>query len=176
VDRQIDWRHAALVERVVAILVEEGWQTHPEWSFNHFGDRGSVDVLAWHPAAGALLVIEVKSDLRDVQETLRSLNVKRRVVPSLAERSPIGRARVVGVVMVLADLRCERDRVARHRATFDAALPARTVEVKRWVAAPEADLRGIWFLQIPRTALLAQKGGARERVRRHPGVPTERRR
>ena len=51
IERQVDWRHAALVETVTWRLSQSGWEAVVEYSFNYFGDRGSVDVLAWHRAA-----------------------------------------------------------------------------------------------------------------------------
>jgi transcriptional regulator with XRE-family HTH domain len=162
-DRQLDWRHAALVEVVVATLKADGWEVMPEWSFNHFGDRGSVDVLAWHSGLRALLIVEVKSDIRNVQESLRALDVKCRVVPRLMRAGNGWAAAAVGVVLVVADVRAERNRIDRHRATFASVLPARTVEVKRWLRQPVGPLRGIWFLQIPRPVALVHGSSARER-------------
>ena len=49
-DRLIDERHAALVEAVSEVLLANGWQVRPEVSFALFGERGSIDILAWHPA------------------------------------------------------------------------------------------------------------------------------
>ncbi len=54
-DRLLDRAHAAIVDRVIDILRTEGWDVTPEFSFNHFGDRGSVDILAWHPGQRILL-------------------------------------------------------------------------------------------------------------------------
>ena len=167
-DRQIDWRHAALVDAVVAELRRLGWDAIPEWSFNHFGDRGSVDVLAWHPRSEALLNVEVKSEIRDIQATLHALDVKRRVVPALALAELGWKAACVAVVLVVAELATERRRVAKHRATFDAALPARTVDVRRWLQRPADSIRAIWFLSIPAPVGLKQSLGSRERVRRGP--------
>jgi len=72
IDRLADGRHAAIVESVIRVLQEAGWQVRAEVPFSVFGDRGSVDVLAWHAASGAVLLIEVKSQLYSVEETLRS--------------------------------------------------------------------------------------------------------
>jgi hypothetical protein len=174
IDRQIDRRHAALVDQLLALLAVAGWEVSTEYSFNRFGDRGCVDVLAWYPDRRALLVVEVKSELRDVQETLRALDIKRRVVPGRVAVDKGWKAASVGVVLAMSDIRAERDRVGRHKATFAAALPARTVEVKRWVSMPEAPLNGIWFLQIPRDELLKPRTRTGERVRRSRepiGVP-----
>jgi len=165
IERQVDWRHAALVEAVVGRLALLGWETVVEFSFNDYGDRGSADVLAWRPENRALLIVETKSDLRNVQETLHALDIKRRVVPRLVQAEKGWRADHFGVVMVLADLRVERQRVDRHSSTFDAALPARTVEVRRRLEQPCGPLRGIWFLQVSRPAGVMREPVGHGRVR-----------
>jgi transcriptional regulator with XRE-family HTH domain len=43
--------------RRVAVALGEGWQAFPEVTFAIAGERGSIDVLAFHPATGALLVV-----------------------------------------------------------------------------------------------------------------------
>jgi transcriptional regulator with XRE-family HTH domain len=45
-DRLLDQRHAALVEIVARRLRLRGWTVVAEVSFSHFGDRGSIDLLA----------------------------------------------------------------------------------------------------------------------------------
>jgi hypothetical protein len=60
-----------------------GWQTVLEYTFQHFGERGSVDVLAWRPDVRALLLVEVKPDLDDLQDMLSALDRKARLVPRL---------------------------------------------------------------------------------------------
>src|SRR4051812_2800646 len=52
-DRLLDAAHAGLVDQVVQLLVAHGWEVVPEATFNEFGERGSIDVLAFHPEAGA---------------------------------------------------------------------------------------------------------------------------
>ena len=46
---------------MVELLLSLGWQVLPEVSFSHYGDRGSIDVLAWRD--DHLLVIEVKGSI-----------------------------------------------------------------------------------------------------------------
>jgi hypothetical protein len=72
----------------------------PEVSFNHYGDRGSCDLVALHPGAQALLVVEVKSRLGDVQDTLRRLDTKARLGPMLAEQLGWPRPQLVGRALV----------------------------------------------------------------------------
>jgi transcriptional regulator with XRE-family HTH domain len=76
-DRLRDRAHARLVEQLVALLIALGWTVEVEVSFNRYGDRGVIDVLAFHPRFGALLVIEVKTVVPDVGGMLATL---RRVV------------------------------------------------------------------------------------------------
>src|SRR5437588_727528 len=59
-DRLLDEAHATLVEWLTRLLVYAGWVVAPEVSFSIFGERGSIDLLAFHEAAGVLLVVEVK--------------------------------------------------------------------------------------------------------------------
>src|SRR5580765_8972595 len=68
-DRLLDAAHAAVVEQVVRRLAAEGWVAATEVSFNEYGERGSIDVLGFHPATRCLLVVEVKSVIPDVQAT-----------------------------------------------------------------------------------------------------------
>jgi transcriptional regulator with XRE-family HTH domain len=143
--RLLDRRHARLQNAVVARLSAGGWQILPEETFNEYGDRGSVDILAWLPAHRALLIVEIKTEIVDLQDMLHSLNVKRRVVPRLASGAVGGRPESVGAVVVLPDHSTQRRAVADHAALFTAALPARTREVSQWLARPDGALRGIWF-------------------------------
>jgi len=163
-DRLIDTAHAAIVESVVITLGRAGWEVTPEFSFNVFGDRGSVDVLAWHPATRALLIIEVKTRLTDLQAMLLSLSRKVRVVPGEVARVQ-GLARSsLGTVLVVAATHGNRSVVDQHRATFTAVMPATTAEVKRWLTSPSRDLAGIWFVPLTRGSRAAKALAGRIRV------------
>ena len=78
-DRLLDEDHARLVELVVLKLKSLGWDVAVEVSFSRFGERGSIDVLAFHPARRALLVTEVKSVTPDMQAMLGGLDRKGRL-------------------------------------------------------------------------------------------------
>jgi transcriptional regulator with XRE-family HTH domain len=123
-DRLLDADHAAIVERVVRILGDFGWVVATEVSFNIWGERGSIDILAFHPGTRILLVVEVKSVVPDVQATLVTLDRKERLAIE------IGRARgwdAAGVakLLVIRDDRTARRRIDRHAATFGNAFPDR---------------------------------------------------
>lgn len=144
-DRLLDEAHAGLVDRVVIELNRAGLETAVEVTFNEYGDRGSVDVLGWQAATRALLVIEVKSVVPDAQATLVPLDRKTR----LGKR--IGALRgwevaTVSRVLVVADRPMNRRRIAGLASTFDAALPARGHEIRRWLRSPHGSIAGLWFL------------------------------
>ncbi len=165
-DRILDRDHAAIVELVADVLRGLGWLVVPEASFAIRGERGSVDILAFHPESGIVLVVEVKSVVPDIQGTLLSFDRKTRLAPELARQrgwEPSG----VGRVLVLAESRTNRRRVESHRATFDAAFPQRTAAVKRWLAQPAAapPFSGLWFI----AGSGASTGRQRVRRRSSPG-------
>jgi transcriptional regulator with XRE-family HTH domain len=164
IDRLLDEAHAALVEATVALLVRHGWIVVTEYSFNHFGERGAMDILAWHPAAATLLIVEIKSRLWDLQDMLGALDRKRRLVPGLARREFGWNADSVGVLLVMPETRSHRASIERHRATFRTASPLGQVDVKRWLERPIGGLRGILFLNnVPQasTRQLARRKRAR---------------
>jgi transcriptional regulator with XRE-family HTH domain len=146
-DRLLDADHAALVERVVRILAAHGWLCATEVSFSIFGERGSIDILAFHPNERALLIIEVKSVIPDVQATFVALDRKVRLALRIAqERGWLGRS--VGRLLVVRERRTARRRVAAHAATFANALPDRGWAIRHWLARPTSahPLAGLWFL------------------------------
>ena len=91
VDRLLDERHAALVGEIVGQLRHSRWLTAVEVTYARFGERGSIDVLAHRPDVGALLIVEVKSELTSLEETLRRLDQKVRLAPEIARERLDGR-------------------------------------------------------------------------------------
>ncbi len=83
-DRLLDERHAVLVGGIVNELASFGWVTAVVVTYARFGERGSIDVLAYRPDRTALLVVEVKSELTSLEETLRRLDEKVRLGPTIA--------------------------------------------------------------------------------------------
>ena len=146
IDRLRDQSHAALVESVGRALAATGWEVVPEYTFSRFGERGSVDSLAWYAAGRALFIGEVKTRIWDLQDLLSTLDRKRRLVPELLRSERGWRAEAVGVVLVLPEKSTHRHLIERHSATFRAAFPQRQLEVRRWLESPDGDLRAIWFL------------------------------
>ena len=156
-DRLLDAGHADLVERTLELLAASDWVVATEVSFNIRGERGSIDILAFHPETGSLLVIEIKSVVPDMQAMLHGIDRKGRIAREVA-RDRGWEVTSVTRLLVLPDDRTARRRVERHAATFRAALPARTRDVRRWIRRPDGSLHGVLFLSD------ARHTGARHRV------------
>lgn len=161
-DRVLDRDHASLAEQMIMLLTRHGWASVPEATFQVYGERGSIDILAWHPVSRILLVIEIKSVVPDVQATLSGVDRKARLAPTLA-RDRNWKVAGIARLLVLPDDRTARRRLGQFGATFDRAFPARTREVRRWLGGPSGPLAGVLFLPNSRLA------GPRHRVRRSNG-------
>ncbi len=78
-DQLRDRDHARLVEIVVATLRRYGWDVVVEYTFSHYGERGSIDIVAWHPETRTLLIVEVKTRIYDVQRLIAGVDRKARL-------------------------------------------------------------------------------------------------
>lgn len=144
-DRLRDRAHATLVDGVVAMLLALGWTVETEVSFNHYGDRGAIDILAFHPRFGALLIIEVKTVVPDLGGMLATLDRKVRIAPTIAT-SRGWKVTSVARLLVFPESSSARRRVASHAATFGAAFPERNDAIRRWLRAPAGPIRGLLFI------------------------------
>lgn len=144
-DRLLDEAHAILVERFVRELTAVGWEVAVEVTFNHFGDRGSIDIFGWHAATRSVLIVEVKSVVPDSQGTLMPLDRKFRLGLQIARERGLD-GLTVSRLLVVADRTVNRRRVGRLESMFTAALPLRGHAVRRWLKAPVGSLSGLLFL------------------------------
>ena len=167
-DRLLDEAHAGLVDTLVSLLRGLGWDVAVEVSFSRFGERGSIDVLAWHPLRRALAVFEVKSVTPDMQAMLAGLDRKARLGPSIAAERGWEPA-AVARILVLGDTSTNRDRLARHAAMIGTSLPEGTRGVRRWLASPGVPgVAGVLFLRDVRGEGVPRRGRHRVRARRGP--------
>jgi transcriptional regulator with XRE-family HTH domain len=163
-DRLLDERHATLVARIAEIVERAGWETQPELTFSEYGERGSIDLVAWHPSTRTLLVIEVKTELTSVEETLRKHDLKVRLAPKLVRERLGWEPARVGRLLVLPDESTARRRVGRHAALFDRAFPFRALALRRWLRTPTSPMSGLAFVSLRRAG--AGRSGPTRRVRR----------
>ncbi|MBA3779349.1 MAG: helix-turn-helix domain-containing protein [Chloroflexi bacterium] len=175
-DRLLDERHAALVGQMVLRLRTVGWQAELEVSYSVYGERGSIDILAWHGQTGTLLVIEIKTELTSVEEMLRRLDAKMRLAARIVGERFGWRPNAVGRLLVLPKETTARRRVERHSATLLAALPDRGATVREWLQRPlvagvgsaegRATLAGLLFVPLTRGVRSTSAGATPHRVRR----------
>jgi transcriptional regulator with XRE-family HTH domain len=149
-DRWINSKHSALAEAVIASLRRhDGWTVRPEVSFSQWGERGIVDLLAWHQECAALLVIELKTEIVDVGELLGTLDRKRRLAGDIAR--PLGwTPAVVGTCLLIGEGRTNRRRVLAHHRTFRAALPDDGRQLRAWLRKPVGTLAALTFVSDAR--------------------------
>ena len=150
-DRLIDARHAAVVERLVAVLHSLGWDVRTEVSFSEYGERGSIDVFAGRADSSAVFVGEAKSEWGSIEGTLRSHDVKTRLAPTICERVFGFKPRNIASALVFPDEMTARRIADRHEATLNASYPFRARALRRWLVRPSGPLRGVWFLSNPDT-------------------------
>jgi hypothetical protein len=152
------------VDDVQVGSVAMGWQTLPEHTFNEWGERGSIDCFAWLPGGRAVLCVEIKTRLADLQDLLSTEDRKRRLAPILARKlgwNPV----VVGSLIALPEETWARNAVTRYRSIFDAKFPLRATEIRRWLKKPVGDAGGIWFLLNDATGDAKRSPGGSMRVR-----------
>jgi transcriptional regulator with XRE-family HTH domain len=162
-DRLLDRAHAELVERVARRLAALGWEVFVEVSFARYGERGSVDVLGWHAGTRTVLVVEVKSEIAGVEDTLRRHDVKVRLAPHIAFERLGERPAQVARLLVLPDTSTIRRRLLEHDSTFGRTYPVRGRAVTRWLARPDGAMAGILLERG-----LRDGGRRRRRVDRRP--------
>ena len=129
-----DARHAELQVWLVNLLRSAGWMVEAEVSFNHYGDRGRVDVLAFHPAFRMLLVVEIKTQFTDVQDILGRLDVKRRLGSTVAAQRGWSTSATVPMLVFREDSTTRR-RLAAHESLF-AHLTVRGRSAMAWLRHP----------------------------------------
>jgi transcriptional regulator with XRE-family HTH domain len=167
IDRLLDERHARVVERIVAIVQGSGgWDVAIEATFQHYGERGSIDVLAVNRGLRIALVIEAKSELTSVEETLRRLDVKERLAPIVCTERFGWQPATVARCLVVAESDAARRRVASHERIFAAALPERSWSVRRWLRQPGGRMSGLWFLSISNASGANGRGASPSRIMR----------
>jgi transcriptional regulator with XRE-family HTH domain len=164
-DRLLDEGHAALAGAVVQTLERLGWEVHPEVSYSVYGERGSIDLLAWHAPTRTLLVVEIKTELASLEATIRKVDEKVRLAPKVALDRFDWRPRAVSHLIVLPAASTPRRQVRRHASVLDRAFPARGAVVREWLATPTGAIGGLMFVSVTRAGRDSAGGVSRKRIR-----------
>jgi hypothetical protein len=141
------------------------WTAIPEVTFSIYGERGAVDILAWHAPTRTLLVIELKTEIVDVQETVGTLDRKVRLAADIAaERG--WKPATVASWLVVADSATNRRRVQAHRSMLRAVFPVDGRSILGWLRAPRGTVAALSFLSSTRGASVTRGFAPIRRVRR----------
>lgn len=125
--------HAAMGEAEAARMQSFGFHVGLDEPYQHYQFAGRADFVAWSTAPAALLHIENKTALPDIQEVIGTFNAKRNFLGAeLAARAGIGRWRsethvlaVLWSAEVIKELRC-------HRASFESVWPDAPDAFEQW--------------------------------------------
>lgn len=163
-DRMLNAGHAAMHNSVARLLKGSPWLLAPEATFAIYGERGVIDILAFHPRTQALLVIELKTDLVDVHDLLASVDRYRRLAPKIA-RDRGWRAQSVSCWLIFRDTATNRRRVAAHAPVLQVAFPHDGRTMRRWLREPGSQIAAVSFVADSTRRPIGGRTGVR-RVRR----------
>jgi transcriptional regulator with XRE-family HTH domain len=157
--RTLNAGHAAMHEAAARFFRgHNGWVTAPEVSFSIYGERGIIDIAAWHAETRTLLVVELKTVLVDVNDLMGSMDIRRRLAAQIV-RTRSWSPRQVGVWVVVADTATNHRRLAEHATVLRGAFPVDGRGVRRWLGAPSGSIAALSFLSA------ATQGGGKHGFR-----------
>lgn len=170
VDRLVNAGHAALHEELARYLdMLPDWLHAPEVSFSVFGERGVIDILAFHPPTGSLLVIELKTELVSFENLLMTMDVRLRHAERIA-RERGWKPTSASAWVVVAESKPNRRRVAQHRALLRSALPQDGRQMRGWLRRPVGTIHALSFWSNSTPGSVSQSHAVRRRVRRPSSV------
>ena len=162
--RLADADHAGCADLLMRRLTTLGWLTRAEVSFNEYGDRGRIDVLAFHPPTATLLVVEVKTLIVDAQQLLGGIDVKQRIGLRVG-RSLGWVAKVVVPALVVLDTTTNRRRIREHPHLFG-RFALRGRRASSWLRSPGPPNAGLLImLKLPNRKHRDRRRAGRQRVR-----------
>ena len=165
-DRMLNGAHSVLQGSVLRLFERApGWTAIPEATYSIYGERGAIDILAWHAATRSLLIVELKTLLVDPAELVRKMDERRR----LARR--VGRERgwqpaAVSTWVLLTDTRTNRRHVTGHARVLAPLAAVDGRSMRAWLRAPAAAVSALSFWTEPdaviarRVRTRRQRGGA----------------
>jgi transcriptional regulator with XRE-family HTH domain len=144
-DRLLGARHSALHESLAQFFATlAGWIALPEVTFSIYGERGVIDILCWFPGRRLLLVIELKTELVDVQALLGQTDRYFRLAAKIAKErgwNPVS----TSVWVVFSDTKTNRRHVAQHATVLRSVLPADGHAMRAWLRDPHGSIKALSF-------------------------------
>jgi transcriptional regulator with XRE-family HTH domain len=134
-DRELqrDPAHARCAAYAAARLQRDGWLTALEVEIGSDRSRGWIDVLAYHPDRRLMLVIEIKTEIRDLGAIERALGWYEREAWTAGRRIGWRPNTIIGCLLLLAT-EMNDARIKDNQAAFTAGFPIRANELRRIIA------------------------------------------
>jgi transcriptional regulator with XRE-family HTH domain len=143
---QKDPAHAACVAATRRILEPAGWRTESEVEIVTGRAHGFIDLVAFDPLTRRILVVEVKTEIRDVGALERQMSWYLRTAPAAALRLGWHGRSVGGIVVALATTAVDAA-VLANRGELAAAFPVRGRAARAvMVGGQSIDRRGLVLL------------------------------
>lgn len=163
-DRMLHAGHSALHEAAAQAFDGLDWVLAPETTFAIYGERGVIDILAFHPLTGALLVIELKTDLVDVEGLMSAVDRYRRLAPRIAAERDWS-VSSVSCWVALRDTPSNHRRLRAHATVLRNAFPADGRQMRAWLRQPTGVISALGFLSDARTRSGSATSAGTQRVR-----------
>lgn len=174
-DRLLNRAHSGLHESVARTFRDAwpAWVLAPEASFAIYGERGVIDILGWQSGRRALLVVELKTDIVDVNELLSTLDRKRRLARRIASERGWD-ALTVSAWLIILEGSTNRRRVRAHEAMLAGALPGDGRTARQWLRDPFGSVACLSFWSDSHGATVGRPSRPIRRVRAVGSGPAER--
>ncbi len=170
-DRLVNGAHDALQRAVLRWFGRlPGWIALPEVSFSIYGERGAIDVLAWHQASRTLLIVELKTFLVDPAELVRTMDARLRLGRQIGAEQG-WRSSTVARWVIFTDTRTNRRHVAAHR---DVLTPLATLDGRRmrtWLRSPAGPVSALSFSPEPDAVIKRRIRKPRKPSKGDVGIP-----
>ena len=164
-DRLLNAGHAAMHESLAQMFAAlPDWIAIPEVSFSIFGERGVIDIVAWHADTRSLLLVEIKTALGDPQELVGTMDRRTRLASRIvAERG--WKPASVGTWVVFVDTRTNRRHVGRHPFLMRSRFPADGRSMRAWLRRPAGAISALSFWSDVASSDLVRRVVSPRRVR-----------
>jgi hypothetical protein len=134
---QRDAAHARCSSSVRRRLERLGWTAAQEVEVISGTARGWIDVLAYHPQARSMLVIEIKTEVRDIGAIQRSIAWYEREAAAAAGRLGWHPVRQASALLLLETV-ANDIAVIDNREVLRQSFPTRAAGLATWLLDPEA--------------------------------------
>lgn len=172
--RLVNSAHAALQGAVLRHFGRSpGWTTMSEVSYSIYGERGAIDVLAWHAATRTALIIELKTLLVDPGELVRKMGERARLVHRIAADQG-WRPEVVAQWVILTDTRTNRRHVAAHRELLGTLTVMNGRSMRSWLRSPVGAISALSFWSEAGAIIPQRVRVGRRRIARSIDTPPPR--